>query len=78
MKNADLDRARKLMQCGTRLLQQKRPPKAETLLVRARALLDGRLAPSAADVVALARPVLIHRMAGGAPYLKFFLDKEEK
>ncbi|TKA94814.1 AAA family ATPase, partial [Cereibacter changlensis] len=31
--------------------------------VRARALLDGRLAPSVADVAALARPVLTHRMA---------------
>ena len=33
------------------------------LTVRARALLDGRLAPSAEDVRALARPVLSHRMA---------------
>ena len=33
------------------------------LTVRARALLDGRLAPSVADVAALARPVLTHRMA---------------
>jgi MoxR-like ATPase len=33
------------------------------LTVRARALLDGRLAPSIADVAALARPVLTHRMA---------------
>jgi MoxR-like ATPase len=31
--------------------------------VRARALLAGRLAPSADDVLALARPVLVHRMA---------------
>ena len=30
---------------------------------RARALLDGRLAPSAEDVVAMAEPVLLHRMA---------------
>ena len=30
---------------------------------RARALLQGRLAPSAEDVVAMARPVLNHRMA---------------
>ena len=30
---------------------------------RARALLDGRLAPSVDDVVALADPVLKHRMA---------------
>jgi len=33
------------------------------LAVRARALLDGRLAPSIEDVVALAGPVLRHRMA---------------
>ena len=32
------------------------------LAVRARALLDGRLAPSISDVAALARPVLSHRM----------------
>jgi MoxR-like ATPase len=33
------------------------------LAVRARALLDGRLAPSVDDVVALAPPILRHRMA---------------
>lgn len=33
------------------------------LTARARALLDGRLSPSAEDVAALARPVLSHRMA---------------
>jgi MoxR-like ATPase len=33
------------------------------LAIRARALLDGRLAPSADDVLALAGPVLRHRMA---------------
>jgi MoxR-like ATPase len=33
------------------------------LSVRARALLDGRLAPSVDDVIALANPVLRHRMA---------------
>jgi MoxR-like ATPase len=33
------------------------------LMVRARALLDGRLAPSVADVGAMARSVLTHRMA---------------
>ena len=33
------------------------------LTVRARALLDGRLAPSIDDVIALAEPVLKHRMA---------------
>jgi MoxR-like ATPase len=33
------------------------------LASRARALLDGRLAPSVDDVLALAGPVLRHRMA---------------
>jgi MoxR-like ATPase len=33
------------------------------LVARARALLDGRLAPSVDDVVAMAEPVLKHRMA---------------
>ena len=33
------------------------------LAVRARALLDGRLAPSIDDVIELAEPVLKHRMA---------------
>jgi MoxR-like ATPase len=33
------------------------------LAVRARALLEGRLAPSSDDVVALAGPILRHRMA---------------
>jgi len=42
-----------------------RAAQALMLAVRARALLDGRLAPSAEDVVALARPVLVHRMALG-------------
>ena len=40
-----------------------RAAQALMLAVRARALLDGRLVPSAGDVAALARPVLIHRMA---------------
>ncbi len=40
-----------------------RAAQALMLAVRARALLDGRLAPSLDDVVALARPVLSHRMA---------------
>ncbi|MDE3029474.1 MAG: MoxR family ATPase, partial [Paracoccaceae bacterium] len=40
-----------------------RAAQALMLAVRARALLDGRLAPSAEDVRALARPVLSHRMA---------------
>ena len=33
------------------------------LAVRARALIEGRLAPSVDDVLALAEPVLKHRMA---------------
>jgi MoxR-like ATPase len=40
-----------------------RAAQALMLMSRARALLDGRLAPSVEDVAALARPVLIHRMA---------------
>ncbi|HUE63267.1 MAG TPA: MoxR family ATPase [Rhizomicrobium sp.] len=40
-----------------------RASQAMMLAVRARALLDGRLAPSTDDVVALAGPVLRHRMA---------------
>ena len=40
-----------------------RAAQALMLTVRARALLQGRLAPSAEDVVAMARPVLSHRMA---------------
>ena len=40
-----------------------RASQALMLAVRARALLDGRLAPSVDDVVALAGPVLRHRMA---------------
>ena len=42
-----------------------RAAQALMLLVRARALLGGRLAPSIDDVSALARPVLVHRMALG-------------
>jgi MoxR-like ATPase len=40
-----------------------RAAQALMLTVRARALLDGRFAPSPEDVAALARPVLSHRMA---------------
>jgi MoxR-like ATPase len=40
-----------------------RASQALMLCVRARALIDGRLAPSVEDVVALAEPVLKHRMA---------------
>ena len=40
-----------------------RASQAFMLAVRARALLEGRLAPSTDDVVALAQPVLRHRMA---------------
>ena len=40
-----------------------RASQAFMLAVRARALIEGRLAPSTDDVVALAQPVLRHRMA---------------
>ena len=40
-----------------------RASQALTLAVRAKALIDGRLAPSIDDVVELAEPVLKHRMA---------------
>ena len=40
-----------------------RAAQALMMMVRARALLQGRLAPSAEDVAALARPVLEHRMS---------------
>ena len=40
-----------------------RASQALILAVRAQALLDGRLSPSIDDVVALAQPVLRHRMA---------------
>jgi len=40
-----------------------RAAQALMLMVRARALMEGRLAPSAEDVRAMARPVLIHRIA---------------
>ncbi len=40
-----------------------RASQALMLAVRAKALIDGRLAPSADDVMALAEPVLKHRMA---------------
>jgi len=40
-----------------------RASQALMLAVRARALLQGRLAPSVDDVIALAEPVLKHRMA---------------
>ncbi|MFN3641705.1 MAG: AAA family ATPase [Gemmobacter sp.] len=40
-----------------------RAAQALMLTVRARALLEGRLAPSIEDVAAMARPVMIHRMA---------------
>ena len=40
-----------------------RASQALMLAVRAKALMDGRLAPSVDDVVELAEPVLKHRMA---------------
>ncbi len=42
-----------------------RAAQAFMLAARARALLDGRLTPSTTDVIALAKPVLSHRMALG-------------
>ncbi len=42
-----------------------RAAQAFMLAVRAKALLDGRLAPSVEDVIDMARPVLSHRMALG-------------
>ena len=42
-----------------------RAAQAMMLAVRARALMDGRLAPSTTDVIALAKPVLGHRMSLG-------------
>src|SRR4029077_13675214 len=41
----------------------RRARQARMLLARARALLDGRLVPSIDDVIAMAEPVLKHRMA---------------
>ena len=55
----DQDAARKLIAWGP----GPRASQALMLAVRARALLDGRLAPSVDDVIALAEPVLKHRMA---------------
>ncbi|MEM8728692.1 MAG: MoxR family ATPase [Pseudomonadota bacterium] len=40
-----------------------RAAQALMLTVRARAMLEGRLAPNAEDVIAMAKPVLTHRMA---------------
>ena len=42
-----------------------RAAQALSLSVRARALMDGRFAPNPEDIVALAHPVLKHRMALG-------------
>ena len=42
-----------------------RAAQALMLATRARAVLDGRLAPSVEDVLALAEPILRHRMALG-------------
>lgn len=54
-----LDRIRELVIWGP----GPRAGQALVMACRARALLDGRLAPSLDDVVALAKPVLHHRMA---------------
>ncbi|MGB6657903.1 MAG: MoxR family ATPase, partial [Xanthobacteraceae bacterium] len=51
---------------GSKLIAWGPSPRASQslmLAVRARALLDGRLAPSIDDVIELAEPVLKHRMA---------------
>ena len=40
-----------------------RAAQALMLTVRARAMLQGRLAPDIGDVAAMAQPVLVHRMA---------------
>jgi MoxR-like ATPase len=40
-----------------------RASQALMLAIRAKAMIDGRLAPSIDDVIALAEPVLKHRMA---------------
>ncbi|MBM3568387.1 MAG: MoxR family ATPase [Alphaproteobacteria bacterium] len=56
---SDLDLVRKHVAWGP----GPRASQALMLAVRAHALLDGRLAPSVDDVVALAAPVLRHRMA---------------
>ena len=45
------------------LVRKPRASQALMLAVRARALLDGRFAPSVDDVLELAEPVLKHRMA---------------
>ena len=42
-----------------------RAAQALMLMVRARALMNGQLAPSTKDVAALVRPILVHRMALG-------------
>jgi len=55
----DADAVAKLIAWGP----SPRASQALMLAVRARALLDGRLAPSIDDVMALAEPVLKHRMA---------------
>ncbi len=56
---AEIDEVRKHVVWGP----GPRASQALMLAVRARAVLDGRLAPSIDDVVALAAPVLKHRMA---------------
>ena len=48
---------------GCRVFPAPRASQAFMLAARARALLDGRLTPSTDDIVALAGPVLRHRMA---------------
>ncbi|MEO1282718.1 MAG: hypothetical protein AAFV69_13390, partial [Pseudomonadota bacterium] len=50
-----------------RCLRMGSASQAFMMAVRARALIDGRLAPSVDDVVALADPILKHRMALTTP-----------
>lgn len=57
--NSDLDRVRKNVSWGP----GPRAGQALMLGVRARAVMQGRLAPSIDDVIALAHPVLRHRMS---------------
>jgi MoxR-like ATPase len=57
--NSPLEAVRKQLAWGP----GPRAAQALMLATRARALLDGRLAPSIEDVLALAAPVLRHRMA---------------
>ena len=56
---SDIDNVRKHVRWGP----GPRASQALMMAVRARAAIDGRLSPSVDDVLALAHPVLRHRMA---------------